>query len=127
MLGVRHIVAMRRHLSNIWLLVGLASVVLVASTLVSYFTCQWHWFGRSGAIVTMVGVLLSVRPLVRMGFTEWLRSQSVINGGHAAPTPQEREEDRQRKLDATATQIGVAMAFAGTLIWAYGDLVGGLP
>lgn len=120
-------VAMRRHLSNIWLLVGLASIVLVASALVSYLTCQWHWFGRSGAIVTMVGVLLSVRPLVRMGLTEWLRSQSVINGGHAEPTPEEREEDRQTKLDVTATQIGVAMALVGTLIWAYGDLVGGLP
>lgn len=118
---------MRKHFSNIWLLFGLAAVVLVVSTVASYLTCKWHWFGRSGAIVTVAGVLLSVRPLVRMGLTEWVRSQSVIDGGQDPPTPEEVEEDRQTKLDATATQIGAAMAVIGTLIWAYGDLIGGLP
>ncbi len=74
----------------------------------------------------MAGVLLSVRPIVRMSLTEWVRAQSVIDGGHVVPTPAEIEEDRQMKLDATATQIGAVMAIVGTVIWAYGDLIGGL-
>jgi hypothetical protein len=119
--------AMRKHLSNRWVLVGVAAVALVASALISYLTSKWHWFGRSGAIVTLLGVLLSVRPLVRMGLIEWVKEQSVIDGGHVPPTPEEVEEKRQTKLGATATQIGAAMAVVGTLIWAYGDLIGGLP
>jgi hypothetical protein len=75
----------------------------------------------------MAGVLLSVRPLVRMGLTEWLNSQRVIDGGGPGPTPEEIEEERQTTLDARASQYGVALALVGTVIWAYGDLIGGLP
>lgn len=118
---------MNRLFSNIWLLVGVSVLVVVASVLASYMTCKWHWFGRSGGIVTMAGVILSVRPLVRMGFAEWLRSQRIIDCGHIVPTPEEIEEERQSTIDATASKLGVYMALAGTLVWAYGDLIGGLP
>jgi hypothetical protein len=118
---------MNRLFSNIWLLIGVAALAVVASVLASHITGKWHWFGRSGAIVTMAGVILSVRPLVRMGFAEWLRSQRVIDGGHFVPTPEEIEEERQTTLDATASNIGVYMALVGTVVWAYGDLIGGVP
>ncbi|WP_154716798.1 hypothetical protein [Sterolibacterium denitrificans] len=74
----------------------------------------------------MAGVILSVRPLIRLGFSEWFRSLSVIDGGYIEPTPKEIEAERQSKLDATASHIGVYMALIGTLVWAYGDLIGGL-
>jgi hypothetical protein len=60
-----------------------------------------------------------------MGFNEWLKSQIVIDGGNFEPTPEEIEKVRQTKLDATASQVG--MVLVGTLIWAYGNLIGGLP
>lgn len=72
----------------------------------------------------MAGVLLSVRPLVRMGRVGWISYQATIDGGHIPPTPEEVEADRQSELDARAAQIGTFMAVAGTLIWAYGDLIG---
>ena len=95
--------------------------------IVSCFTGKWHWFGRSGAWVTMIGVILSVRPLIRMGLNGWIQSQSVIDLGHINPTPEEIEEDMQKTQDANAFKIGVYMSIAGTLIWAYGDLIRGLP
>jgi hypothetical protein len=75
----------------------------------------------------MVGVILGVRPLVRMGFKDWLSSQRVIDGGHIEPTAEEIEERRQLEVDAIASKIGVYMALVGTVLWAYGDLIGGLP
>ena len=75
----------------------------------------------------MAGVLLSVRPLVRMGLSKWIEYTSTIDGGHAIPTPEEVEEDRQANLDAKAAEIGTFLAVTGTLIWAYGDLLGGIP
>ncbi|WP_162622345.1 hypothetical protein [Acinetobacter sp. WCHAc060042] len=75
----------------------------------------------------MVGVILSVRPLIRMGLNQWIQSQEVINLGHIEPTLEEIEGKRQKSLDAKAFHIGVFMTLIGTLIWAYGDLIGGLP
>lgn len=75
----------------------------------------------------MAGVILSVRPLMRMGFAEWLASSKIIDGGSFDPTPEEIEEDKQTTLDAKSSRIGFYMALVGTLIWAYGDLIGGLP
>jgi hypothetical protein len=118
---------MRKHLSNIWLIVGLAALIVIISMLASYFTCKWHWFGRSGAIMTMMGVFLTARPLIRLGLTEWFRSQSEIDGGRFVATPEDIEADWQTKLDAKVNIIGVVMAVVGTLIWAYGDLIGGFP
>lgn len=118
---------MRKHLSNILVLLSISALALIASFLGSYLTGKWHWFGRSGAIVTMTGVILSVRPLVRKGFAEWVRSMHVFDCGSLDPTPAEIEEERQEKLDATASHIGVYMALIGTIVWAYGDLIGGLP
>jgi hypothetical protein len=60
-----------------------------------------------------------------MGLTEWLRSQSSIDGGNFNPTAAEIESDRQVKIDGSASMCGIYMAIVGTLIWAYGDLVGG--
>ena len=104
----------------------MAALAVFISFGASFVTAEWHWFGRSGAILTMAGVLLSVRPLIRMGFSEWYRSMSVIDCGHLEPTPEEIEAERQSNLDATASRIGVYMAVIGTLVWAYGDLIGGL-
>lgn len=102
-------------------------MAVVVSGVVSHITGKWHWFGRSGSIMTMAGVILSVRPLVRMGFPKWCQSLLVLDGGHIVPKPEEIEADRQTKLDATASRIGVFLALVGTLVWAYGDLIGGVP
>jgi hypothetical protein len=118
---------MKKALSNIAVLVGVAALALLISAIASCVTRKWHWFARSGAIVTMAGVILSVRPLIRMGLPTLLKSQSIIDGGHVPPTAEGVEETRQQQRDATATEIGAVMAFVGTLIWAYGDLIGGIP
>ena len=120
-------IIMNRLLSNILLLVIASVLIVLASAVVSYQSSAWHWFGRSGSILTIAGVLLSFRPLVRMGLDEWLKFQSTIDGGQLSPTPEELEADREAHCDGVASQIGFWMAIVGTLIWAYGDLLGGIP
>jgi len=61
-----------------------------------------------------------------MGLSEWIQSQNIIDLGHIIPTPEEIEEDTQISKDACAVKIGVFMSITGTLIWAYGDLIGEL-
>jgi hypothetical protein len=62
-----------------------------------------------------------------MGLANWLQIQSIIDCGHVIATAVEIEADRQAKIDGSASKLGVSMAIIGTLVWAYGDLVGGLP
>ena len=118
---------MSKIFSNIYLIVSISVALVVFSATKSYCTSQWHWFGRSGAIITMAGIILCIRPIIRMGFNEWVKSLKIIDGGHCIPTPEEIEEERQANLDADALRMGNCMALIGTLIWAYGDLVGGIP
>lgn len=98
-------------------------IIVTASLIKSLSANEWHWFGRSGAWATIIGVILSVRPLIRMGLSKWIQSQSNIDLGHIHPTPEEIEEDIQTSKDAHAVKIGVFMSIIGTLIWAYGDLI----
>lgn len=118
---------MNRLFSNIEFLVGASSLIVIVSVAAGFWSNQWHWFGRSGALLTIAGLLLTFRPLVRMGLAEWLQSQSIIDCGHVVPTEAEAEADRQAKIDGSASKWGVTMAIVGTLVWAYGDLVGGFP
>ncbi len=75
----------------------------------------------------MAGLILTVRPIIRMGLANFIRAKSVIDGGHARPTQADAKEEIESELDSRANMIGLVMAFIGTFVWAYGDLVGGLP
>ena len=114
---------MNKLLSNICLFIIIPTCAISASLIASLITEEWHWFGRSGAIVTMAGVILSVRPVVRRGFNEWLKQQDEIDYGSLDDnTAKEIEEKRQVRLDLIASYIGMFMTMIGTLIWGYGDL-----
>jgi hypothetical protein len=118
---------MKRLFSNIEFLVTTSWLILIVSVGASVWSNQWHWFGRAGAILTIAGLLLTFRPLVRLGLAEFLRSQSNKDLGGLVDTPEETEAARQTKIDGTASVMGVSMAIFGTLVWAYGDLVGSIP
>lgn len=118
---------MKRLFSNTKFLLAASLLFVLASMAASLWSKQWHWFGRSGAILTIAGLLLTFRPLVRIGLAGWLQSQSIIDCGHVVPTEAEAEADRQAEIDGSASKWGVTMAIVGTLVWAYGDLIDGLP
>ncbi|MGD9699447.1 hypothetical protein [Acinetobacter sp.] len=117
---------MKKILSNTFLMTAIAIIIVTASLIESWSTNEWHWFGRSGAWATMIGVILSVRPLIRMGLSKWIQSLSTFDGGNMDPTPEEIEEDIQIIKDMQSFKRGVYMSIIGTLIWAYGDLLGRL-
>jgi hypothetical protein len=119
--------AMRKLLTNICLVASLGLVIVIVSFAVSVCSGQWHWFSRSGSILTVAAVILTVRPIIRLGLRGLLEAQSVIDGGHATPTPEEIEAENQQKLDAKSSLIGLFLLVIGAVIWGYGELLGGLP
>lgn len=73
-----------------------------------------------------MGALLTVRRLLRLGVEGFVIAERTFNGGHVVPTPGEVEAHRQFVLDVFSMGLGEIMLVLGTLIWAYGDLLGGL-
>jgi len=59
-----------------------------------------------------------------MGFNQWLQSKSIIDLGSINPTTEEIEKEKQENQDNKAFNIGIKMSIIGTLILAYGDLIG---
>jgi len=117
---------MKILLSNIFLVTAVALISVAISLAASLYSGQWHWFGRAGSIMTISGVILTIRPIIRLGLKKLIEAQNTINGGSFEPTPEEIEVDRQSDLDHKASQIGSILAILGTIIWGYGDLVGRL-
>jgi len=101
-----------------WLMVMLAMTFAGGSLVASIATGSWHWLSRSGALVVAIGAILSTRPLLREELTEMIRARTPSEERPPRPPPDLRWRDRR------ACFCGFWLVAAGTLIWAYGDLLG---
>ena len=101
-----------------------ASVVVVSSIYFSVRFHDWTWFGRAGGVVTLLGGMLATRRIIRSGVEELFQDSHTIDGGHAVPTPEEIEAERQDRLDIFAAKSSFWVISAGTIIWTFGDLLG---
>jgi drug/metabolite transporter (DMT)-like permease len=79
---------------------------------------DWMWFARSGSVTAIIGAVLAVRNILRLTREERIR---IRNMNIVECFTQSELEDQER--DSSATIIGVVLMVAGTLIWAYGDLL----
>lgn len=114
---------MRYLLSNIYLLVALACFACIGSLVLSLHLSDPEWFQASGALVTVAGVLLAARKLVRLGLKDFIRSEKDIDYGSIQPTPAEVEHNRQFELDIKSYRWSIRLLIVGTFIWAYGGLI----
>jgi hypothetical protein len=97
-------------------------IILTAS--ISFFTEDWTWFQRSGAICSTLGVLLAIRSVVRKGVSQAVEDSQITDGGHASPTPAEIAAHQQLYIDGQAQFVGSSLSILGAVISAFGDLVG---
>jgi len=111
-------------LTNLWAMIIIPITWTILSAIMSSATHDWSWFERSGSILTMIGAALTVRPLLRMGPEEFFKTLHTVDGGNLDPNMEEKEQDRQDKIDLTAYHVGFWFVFVGTLIWGYGSLIG---
>ncbi len=102
-----------------WFLFLLTAVLVGISLLVSLYTDAWHWFQRSGALMVSIGAILSTRHplsliLESMSGDINLRANTLTDGSAYLS-------------DLGELRIcicGFSLVAMGTLIWAYGDLLG---
>ena len=113
------LVAFRWMLTTSWFLFLLAAILVSISLLASFYTDAWHWFQRSGALMVSIGAILSTRyPL-------GLILDSMIGDSAQRIRNQSDGSAFLNNMGELRTCIcGFIFVAMGTLIWAYGDLLG---
>ena len=107
--------------TNVWFLCSVAIAWVAFSVFLSIGQRDWHWFARCGAIIAFVGGMLTCRTVIRRTaeYHRGILHMTIFQTLSA-------EELRELERDALATKTGLGFLVAGSLVWAYGDLVGRL-
>jgi hypothetical protein len=109
----------RWALTTSWFLFLLAAVLVGFSLLASFYTDAWHWFQRSGALMVSIGAVLSTRRVLS------LIIEGMIDGNRPARSLASSETTQWSDMGELQTCVcGFMFVAMGTLIWAYGDLLG---
>ena len=114
---------MRKAFTNTTLIILLVSLFSALSLALSMFENDVEWFQASGAVVTIGGVILAARKIIRLGIEDFMRDEQTIDGGHFEPTAEEIEAQKQFEKDIDSYKWSVLLIIVGTLIWAYGGIV----
>lgn len=112
---------LNRHTSTLlhpWAGVWMALPVTVLLMRVGYDQQNLSAYAAlAGAIMAVLGILTLGRPLLRLGYHEWLRQSNIIDSGHFTPTPEEQEAAIEKRRDAQAIQLsGPLLVVIGTLL-----------
>jgi hypothetical protein len=114
---------MKNVFTNTKLIILGVALFSVCSLVLSIIKIDVEWFQASGAVVTIGGVVLAARKIIRLGIEEFMRDEQTNDGGHVEPTPEEIESQKQFEKDINSYEWSVALLIFGTLIWAYGGIV----
>jgi hypothetical protein len=85
--------------------------------------CNWMWFARSGAVLTLCGGVLASRRLIRKGVAGLIYDEYHIDYGGIEPTEEQLITAKQTEMDIKAARCAFCFISIGTLIWAFGDLL----
>ena len=113
---------MRKLCIHSGFLLAVALGVAVIGIAASLAAGEWHWFSRSGAVVVLVGVLISARKCVRIGFEGLYQDVTAIDCGPSLQASEPESTSKERGQDIRAAQRGIWVAVVGTLMWGFGDL-----
>ncbi len=117
---VQHLLLwIRWTLTTSWFLFLLAAVLVGVSLLASFYTDAWHWFQRSGALMVSIGAVLSTRPALSLILEGMIRGSTPAESLASGETTQSID---MRELQTCV--CGFLFVAMGTMIWAYGDLLG---
>jgi hypothetical protein len=73
--------------------------------------------------MTIGGVLLAARKIIRLGIEGFIRDEQTIDEGHFEPTLKEIESQNQFEKDIRSYKWSIVLLVIGTLVWAYGGIV----
>ena len=113
----------RLHGLSTRLYLSASLVVVAASCFGSYWTCSWSWVQRSGGVLVLFGVLLSLRKVFRLGARHLADPDqpSTIRGNQLNIRYLMQQTERAR--DDQSQRPGIVLMVIGTILGAWGDLL----
>ena len=113
-------------ISSPTILVSISVAISASAFAVSYSLDQWHWFQRFGAISVSIGAILSTRRLLRIGIQGMLMDENYFVVARPQSMHSLETDPVETHCDLMCSYWGFWVVGFGTLIWAFGDLVGWL-
>jgi len=118
---------MRNILLNTWLVLIVTASIFSVSLFVSINTAEFGWVGRSGSVITILGLLLTIKHTI---FSDTRDIHKVVmERQHYAVWAPDRDSDAYKEHMELARKsirdeyVGFTLTIIGTIIWGYGDLV----
>jgi len=101
---------------------------MAAGIWLSVVSADWTWFARSGAVLTVLGLVLASRKiLIARADLVTLLADMERADGTARTARLESFKRLQRDLDRQVMEkAGFGLLILGTLVWGFGDLLGRL-
>ena len=106
-------------LANMYFHLAIGALWSIGWLAFSINTDQWSWFMRSGAVTIVIGALISFRNVLRLSEAERIRFRNLTI---VECFSESEKKDQER--DSVAVIIGVWIMIFGTVVAAYGDLLG---
>ena len=104
-------------------LLTFAACIIGLTFFASFYTGQWHWFQRSGALIVSIGAILSTRRLLRRGINGVLLESSSFEVVMNEEKNEVGVHDLETRRDLISSYWGFGVVGFGTILWAYGDLM----
>ena len=107
----------------------LSILVLLISCVKAVISEDPGWFASAGAMITLFGILLTTRSLLRFKSAEEAYQYkepnfaSLPSLGDEKGAEKQRDKEQQKIRDISAERCGFWFLVVGTFIWAYGDRV----
>lgn len=121
---------MYRHATATLRAYAIALIVVIIGVVLSLGEGDWQWFSRAGALVVVVGIVLTSSQIIEDNRRLRRKRQRLEQTGHVANRDWAQDEPRlaqSRQHDEHLFEnerSGLYMLIGGTLIWGFGDLVG---
>ena len=116
---------MRNIFLNTWVICGLVILISTSSVVYSAFINDFIWLSRSGSVITIFGLLLTLKHNI---LSENRDIDSIVKekNHYANNSPKDsdlyKEHVKYARKVIADEYIGLSLTIVGTFIWGYGDL-----
>lgn len=114
---------LKSTLWNAWFVLIFSIVSVVMGVVLAIHFCDWLWFSRFGSLISVAGLLLVSSPIGDLG----------VYRAHARSFGFARKDDDgnsqvstdESKNTGNKVLVGIFVSILGTIVWGFGDLLGG--
>jgi len=114
---------MKFLLENMIFIVTISIIFGIISLFFSLKYNDTEWFQASGAIITIAGIILASRKIIRLGTKNYIKDAREDDYGGIVENTKEIKDNREFNKDIKSYHVSIWLLIIGTFIWAYGGIV----